>query len=163
ARRATGDARRRVSSRAMRVWTDGGTHLVASEEGVEVHRPNEAPVLHVVGKASKRGFPPRDVLAGASRDPLRAWAGRGRGGEGVTLGDGAKVERTVEAHVLDALGLGDGRVLACAAPRGERRAHLMVLDGAAPDPSSASQLTLPAAPRIAWPGGIWDKGASWPE
>jgi hypothetical protein len=147
----------------MRVWTDGSLHLVSGEEGIEVHRPNTAAVLHALGKPQKRAHPPRDVLAVVTSEPLRAWVGSGSDVKLVTLDDGAKVETTIAANVLDAIGLGDGRVLACAVLPGERSPRLVVVDGASPDFAGATDLSIPAAPRITWPGGIWEKDVAWPE
>ena len=147
----------------MRVWTDGGIHLVSGEEGIEVHRPNTAAVLHALGKPQKRAHPPRDVLAVVTSEPLRVWVGSGTEVKLVTLGEGVEVERTIPANVLDAIGLGDGRVLACAVLPGERNPRLVVVDGAAPDFNAAIDLSPPAAARITWPGGIWEKEVAWPE
>jgi hypothetical protein len=147
----------------MRVWTDGGIHLVSGEEGIEVHRPNTAAVLHALGKAQKRANPPRDVLAVVSSEPLRVWVGSGSEVKLCTLGEGVEIERTIPANVLDAVGLGDGRVLACAVLPGQRSPRLVVVDGADPDFAGATELTLPAATRITWPGGIWEKEVAWPE
>jgi hypothetical protein len=147
----------------MRVWTDGSIHLVSGEEGIEVHRPNTAAVLHALGKPQKRAHPPRDVLAVVTSDPLRVWVGSGSEVRLVTIDDGIEVERTIPANVLDAVGLGDGRVLACAVLPGERSPRLVVVDGAAPDFATATDLSPPAAPRITWPGGIWEKEVAWPE
>ena len=146
----------------MRVWTDGSLHLVSGEEGIEVHRPN-TPVLHALGKPQKRAHPPRDVLAVVTSEPLRVWVGSGSEVKLVTLDEGAQVERTIAANVLDAIGLGDGRVLACAVLPGERSPRLVVVDGAEPDFAGATDLSPPAAPRITWPGGIWEKEVAWPE
>ena len=148
----------------MRVWTDGDVHVVVGEAGVEVHRPKQPPALFSPGKRAARGWPARDVLAVIGREPLRAWVGSGREVRVVALDPPATVERTVEAHVLDAVGLGDGRVLACLAPPGERRARLVVVDGAAEDLTGAQELALPPVTRIEWPGGIWEKDdVPWPE
>jgi hypothetical protein len=147
----------------MRVWTDGRIHLVSGEEGIEVHRPNTAAVLHALGKPQKRAHPPRDVLAVLTSEPLRVWVGSGAEVKLITLDDGAQVEKTIPANVLDAIGLGDGRVLACAVLPGERSPRLVVVDGAAPDFAGATDLSPPAAARITWPGGIWEKEVAWPE
>ncbi len=147
----------------MRVWTDGSIHLVSGEEGIEVHRPNTAAVLHALGKPQKRAIPPRDVLAVVTSDPLRIWVGSGTEVRLVTISDGAEVERKIPANILDAIGLGDGRVLTCAVLPGERSPRLVVVDGAEPDFATAAVLPLPAAPRITWPGGIWEKDVAWPE
>ena len=150
--------------RIMRVWTDGDVHVVVGEAGVEVHRPKQVPALFSPGKRAARGWPPRDVLAVVSREPLRAWVGAGREVRVVAFDGKPVVERTVEAHVLDAIGLGDGRVLACLAAPGERRARLVMVDGAAEDLSGAQELALPPVTRIEWPGGVWEKDAvPWPE
>jgi hypothetical protein len=147
----------------MRVWTDGSLHLVSGEEGIEVHRPNTGAVLHALGKPQKRAHPPRDVLAVVTSEPLRVWVGSGAEVKLVTLGEGVEVERTIPANVLDAIGIGDGRVLACAVLPGERNPRLVVVDGADPDFKAATDITLPAATRITWPGGIWEKEVAWPE
>lgn len=147
----------------MRVWTDGSIHLVSGEEGIEVHRPNTAAVLHALGKPQKRAIPPRDVLAVVTSDPLRIWVGSGTEVRLVTISDGAEVERKIPANILDAIGLGDGRVLTCAVLPGERSPRLVVVDGAEPDFAAAADLSPPAAPRITWPGGIWEKDVAWPE
>lgn len=147
----------------MRVWTDGSIHLVSGEEGIEVHRPNTAAVLHALGKPQKRAHPPRDVLAVVTSDPLRVWVGSGTDVRLVTIDDGVEVERKIPANILDAVGLGDGRVLTCAVLPGERSPRLVVVDGAEPDFAAAPDLSPPAAPRITWPGGIWEKEVAWPE
>jgi hypothetical protein len=147
----------------MRVWTDGSIHLVSGEEGIEVHRPNTAAVLHALGKPQKRAHPPRDVLAVVTSDPLRIWVGSGTDVQLVTINEGAEVERKIPANILDAIGLGDGRVLTCAVLPGERSPRLVVVDGAEPDFAGAADLSPPAAPRITWPGGIWEKDVAWPE
>ena len=147
----------------MRVWTDGSIHLVSGEEGIEVHRPNTAAVLHALGKPQKRAHPPRDVLAVVMSEPLRVWVGSGAEVKLVTIAEGVEVERTIAANVLDAIGLGDGRVLACAVLPGERSPRLVVVDGATPDFKAATDLSPPEAARITWPGGIWEKEPAWPE
>ncbi len=147
----------------MRVWTDGTIHLVSGEEGIEAHRPNTAAVLHALGKPQKRAHPSRDVLAVVTSEPLRVWVGSGSDVKLCTLGEGLEVERTIPANVLDAIGLGDGRVLACAVLPGQRSPRLVIVDGADPDFAGATELTLPAATRITWPGGIWEKEVAWPE
>jgi hypothetical protein len=148
----------------MRVWTDGDVHVVVGETGVEVHRPKQPPALFSPGKRATRGWPPRDVLAVVGREPLLVWVGSGKEVRVVALDPPAKVERTIVAHVLDAVGLGDGRVLACLATPGQKRARLVVVDGAAEDLADATELALPAVTRIEWPGGIWEKDAvPWPE
>jgi hypothetical protein len=147
----------------MRVWTDGSLHLVSGEEGIEVHRPNTAAVLHALGKPQKGAHPPRDVLAVVSSDPLQVWVGSGADVRLVALDESARIEKTIPANILDAIGLGDGRVLACAVLPGERSPRLVVVDGAAPDFAAATDLSPPAARRITWPGGIWEKDVAWPE
>ena len=63
--------------------------------------------------------------------------------------------------MLDAVGLGDGRVLACLAAPKERRARLVVVDGGAEDLTGAQALALPPVTRIEWPGG--KDAVPWPE
>lgn len=148
----------------MRVWTDGAVHVVVGENGVEVHRPKQAPVLHPLWKRARGGFPLREVLAVVEQEPLRAWVGAGRQVRVLSLDAEARVEQTIGAHVLDAVGLGDGRVLACLVPEGAQRACLVIVNDGDDDLSSTEELALPAAPKIAWPGGIWAKDAvPWPE
>lgn len=149
----------------MRVWTDGGVHVIAGEAGVEVHRPKVQPVLHPFGKRAQGGGGKRDVLAVLGREPLRAWVGNGRAVRLYTLEGEPSAGDAIDAYVLDAVGLGDGRVLACVAGTGERRARLVVVaDGGAADLTVARELALPAATRIAWPGGIWaEEAVPWPE
>ena len=178
-----------LRSPAMRVWTDGAVHVVVGEEGVEIHRPKQTPVLATRWKRPRGGFPARDVLAVVGKDPLRAWVSSDKDIRLLSLdGDAPRVDRRIEGHVLDAVGTGDGRVLACVGPlsgprstpeaapplndqadappipAAARRARLVVVDGDAPDLAAAKELALPAATRIVWPGGIWTKDAvPWPE
>lgn len=157
----------------MRVWTDGANHLVVGQRGLEIYRAGQPPALHPFSDPARGSWPARHVLAVSSRDPLRAWIGRGQRVYLVTIGDAVQVGRAVPAHVLEAVGLPDGRVLACLGPSSEdidaagdahARARLVILQGDAPDPAAAVEVKVPKAPRIAWPGGIWAKDAvPWPE
>jgi hypothetical protein len=148
----------------MRVWTDGAAHVIAGDEGIEVHRPKQASILHPLWKRARGSSPSRDVLAVVGQEPLRAWVGSGKLVRLFSLAPEAGVPQKIEAHVLDAIGLADGRVLACIADPGARQARLVVVDGDAPDLSEAREIALPTAPRIVWPGGIWTKDVvPWPE
>ncbi|WP_156339133.1 hypothetical protein [Chondromyces crocatus] len=105
-----------------------------------------------------------------SREPLRAWVGQGAAVRRVAQGEEWQVGRPVPAYVLDAVGLSDGRVLACIGPARApeegppRRARLMVLDEEVQDLDGVEEIAIPAATRIRWPGGIWAEGeVPWPE
>ncbi|EYF01119.1 Hypothetical protein CAP_8624 [Chondromyces apiculatus DSM 436] len=110
------------------------------------------------------------MLAVTSREPLKVWVGQGASVKRVTLGEETQVGRTVPAYVLDAVGLADGRVLACVGPTRApeegppRRARLVVLDDDAMDLDAAEEIAVPEATRVRWPGGIWAEGeVPWPE
>lgn len=155
----------------MRVWTDGTTHLVVRARGVEIHRAGQPAALRELeGVVVVGGSPLRHVLAVTSRDPLRAWVGHGAGVRRVELGDEAEVGSALPAYVLDAVGLADGRVLACVAPARASaegvapRAKLVLVPGDSAELEGAEEIAVPAPTRIKWPGGIWfDEAIPWPE
>jgi len=154
----------------MRVWTDGTTHIVVRARGVEIHRAGQPAVLRDLGASALPAGLSRHVLAVTSMDPLRAWVGQSDSVRRVELGEDVEVGSAVPAHVLDAVGLGDGRVLACIAParagadEPPPRARLVVMPGDGEGLDGAETIALPAATRITWPGGIWFTDAvPWPE
>lgn len=121
-------------------------------------------MLVVPNKRAARAWPSREVLAVLEGEPLHAWIGSAQEVRLVALAPGQAPEGTVAAHVLDAVGLSKGRVLACVARAGDPRVRLVVVGGAALDLAGARELALPKATRVEWPGGIWAKDAvPWPE
>src|SRR4029079_3154875 len=133
-----------LRSGAMRVWTDGAVHVVVGEEGVEIHRPRQTPILATRWQRPRGGFPARDVLAVVGKDPLRVWLSSDKDIRLLSLdGDGPRIDRRMEGQVLDAVGIGDGRVLACVGPLSGRG----LLSGAALNDEADAPAIPPAARR----------------
>lgn len=152
----------------MRVYADGAAEMVLRPGFLDIYPRGGAPPRRVAWeeppkKGAGLGLPRRRVLAAAG---THAWIGEGRGVRVVALDrDDVRETSPLGVRVLDALSLGDGRVLACVHLEGDAGARLRVVDGARPDLAAATPLELPTPTKIEWPAGaVWKSGKeAWPE
>lgn len=152
----------------MRVYADEAAEIVLRPGFLDIY-PRSGPARRIAWeeppkRAASFGPPRRRVFAMATRD--RAWLGEGRGVRIVCI-DRADVRdaNPLGVRILDALGLGDGRVLVCAHLDDDEGACLRVVDGTSPDFRSVAPLPLPEPVKVAWPAGtLWKPGKEcWPE
>lgn len=157
----------------MRVWTNGGIHLVVDDRGLAIHREGAAPEMlrRFEGGSRKRGgtvgWAKRHILAVLDDGPMPERVIIGGDGRVMTLTLPEATPRVFDGHILDAVGIGEGRALVCLSrvdDDGERRAKLAFGESDDGELAIEEELELPKIAKIAWPGGIWQKGAeAWPE
>lgn len=154
----------------MRVYADAAAEMILRPGFLDIFPRGGSPRRIAWEEPPKKGgglgLPRRRILAVPSASHGHAWIGEGRGVRVVPLDrEDVRDVAPLGVRVLDAIGLGDGRVLACVHLEGDDGAFLRVVDGAAPDLASAPPLAIPESARIEWPlGAVWAKGKeAWPD
>jgi hypothetical protein len=151
----------------MRVYADGSADMVLRPGFLDIYPRGGAPrrvAWEDPPKKSGLGLPRRRVLAVPTGS--HAWVGEGRGVRVIPLDrDDVRDVPPLGVRVLDALSLGDGRVLACAHLEGDEGACLRVVEGRAPELAASAPLELPVPTKVEWPAGaVWKTGKeAWPE